>query len=60
MLRANGHKAVVVIATDGESSDGDIADAMKPLEVTISFSTSSSTTSSDLFILSYRDYLFGL
>ena len=31
-LYANGQKAVVVIATDGESSDGDIAAAMKPLE----------------------------
>ena len=31
-LRANGQRAVVVIATDGESSDGDIAAAMKPLE----------------------------
>lgn len=30
-LRANGHKAVVVIATDGESSDGNIVDAMRPL-----------------------------
>lgn len=33
MLRSNGQKAVVVIATDGESSDGDIADAMRPLQV---------------------------
>jgi hypothetical protein len=31
-LRANGHRAVVTIATDGESSDGDIAAAMKPLQ----------------------------
>lgn len=31
-LRANAQKAVVVIATDGESSDGNIADAMRPLE----------------------------
>jgi hypothetical protein len=31
-LRANAQKAVVMIATDGESSDGDIATAMKPLE----------------------------
>jgi Mg-chelatase subunit ChlD len=31
-LRANAQKAVLVIATDGESSDGDIAEAMKPLE----------------------------
>lgn len=31
-LRANGHKALVVIATDGESSDGDIAEAMRPLK----------------------------
>lgn len=33
MLRANGQKAVVVIATDGESSDGNMAEAMKPLQV---------------------------
>lgn len=31
-LRATGQKAVLVIATDGESSDGDIVTAMKPLE----------------------------
>ena len=31
-LRSTGQKAVVVIATDGESSDGDLAQAMKPLE----------------------------
>jgi len=31
-LRASGQKAVVVIATDGESSDGNIADALKPLQ----------------------------
>ncbi len=31
-LRANGQKACVVIATDGESSDGDIATAMRPLK----------------------------
>ena len=31
-LRQNGQKAVVVIATDGESSDGDIAAAMRPLQ----------------------------
>eukprot|EP01035_Chromulina_nebulosa_P021818 gene21818-28236_t len=30
-LRANGQKACVIICTDGESSDGDIAEAMKPL-----------------------------
>ncbi len=30
-LRANGQKAVVVIATDGESSDGNVAEALKPL-----------------------------
>jgi len=30
-LRANGQKACVIICTDGESSDGDIAAAMKPL-----------------------------
>lgn len=32
ILRANGQKACVIIATDGESSDGDIAEAMRPLE----------------------------
>ncbi len=31
-LRANGHKAVLIINTDGESSDGDLAQAMKPLQ----------------------------
>lgn len=30
-LRANGQKAVVVIATDGESSDGNVAEALRPL-----------------------------
>jgi len=30
-LRANRQRAVLVIATDGESSDGDVAQAMKPL-----------------------------
>ena len=32
VLRANNQKAAVIIATDGESSDGDLADAMKPLQ----------------------------
>ena len=31
-LRANNQRACVMIATDGESSDGDIAEALKPLE----------------------------
>mmetsp|Transcript_4758 Transcript_4758/g.4898 ORF Transcript_4758/g.4898 Transcript_4758/m.4898 type:complete len:304 (+) Transcript_4758:111-1022(+) len=31
-LRANGQRAGVVIATDGESSDGDVAAAMAPLK----------------------------
>jgi len=31
-LRSSGSKAVVVIATDGESSDGDLAAAMRPLK----------------------------
>lgn len=31
-LRAAGQKACVVIATDGESSDGDIAQALRPLK----------------------------
>eukprot|EP01006_Ploeotia_vitrea_P046618 TRINITY_DN67042_c0_g1_i2.p1 TRINITY_DN67042_c0_g1~~TRINITY_DN67042_c0_g1_i2.p1 ORF type:complete len:330 (-),score=14.24 TRINITY_DN67042_c0_g1_i2:109-1098(-) len=30
-LRANGHKAAVIICTDGEASDGDVAAALKPL-----------------------------
>jgi hypothetical protein len=30
-LRAAGQKAVVVIATDGESSDGNVAEALRPL-----------------------------
>ncbi len=32
-LRAAGQKACVMIATDGESSDGDIASAMRPLQM---------------------------
>ncbi len=32
-LRASGQKACVMIATDGESSDGDIASAMRPLQM---------------------------
>ncbi len=32
VLRVHGQKACVIIATDGESSDGDVASAMKPLE----------------------------
>jgi len=31
-LRANGHKAVIVICTDGEASDGDLAQALAPLK----------------------------
>ena len=31
-LRANRQRAVVVIATDGESSDGDVTQAMRPLQ----------------------------
>jgi hypothetical protein len=31
-LRANNQKACVVIASDGESTDGEVADALKPLE----------------------------
>ena len=31
-LRATGQRVVVVIATDGESSDGDIVSAMRPLQ----------------------------
>jgi hypothetical protein len=31
-LRAEGRKAVVVIMTDGEPSDGDVADALRPLQ----------------------------
>jgi hypothetical protein len=30
-LRAAGQKACVMIATDGESSDGDVAEALRPL-----------------------------
>jgi hypothetical protein len=40
LLRSNGQRAVVVIATDGESSDGDIAAAMTPLRVSLSLSLS--------------------
>lgn len=32
MLRAEGKKAALVIATDGEPSDGDVADALRPLQ----------------------------
>jgi hypothetical protein len=31
-LRATGQRALLVIATDGEASDGDITDAMRPLK----------------------------
>lgn len=31
-LRAKGQKACIIIATDGESSDGDIVEAMRPLQ----------------------------
>ena len=31
-LRANGQKAAVIIATDGESTDGSVSEAMKPLQ----------------------------
>jgi len=32
-LQSKGQKACVIIATDGESSDGDIAEAMRPLNL---------------------------
>ena len=32
MLRNNNQRAAVIIATDGEASDGDVAAALKPLE----------------------------
>ncbi len=31
-LRATARKACVVIATDGESTDGNLVDAMRPLQ----------------------------
>lgn len=31
-LRSTGRKACVVIATDGESTDGNLVDAMRPLQ----------------------------
>lgn len=31
VLKANGQKVTVMIATDGESSDGNVADALRPL-----------------------------
>lgn len=38
-LRVNGQKAALVICTDGESSDGNIANAMRLLlDVRINFS----------------------
>ena len=30
-LKANGHKAAIIICTDGESSDGDVAAALNQL-----------------------------
>ena len=39
-LRANNQKAVVVIATDGESSDGNVAEALRPLTEVSTFSQS--------------------
>jgi len=30
-LKANGQKAAVIITTDGESSDGNVAEALRPL-----------------------------
>merc|ERR1719223_1681857 len=33
LLKANNQKAAVVICTDGESSDGNVADALRPLTV---------------------------
>lgn len=45
-LRANGQKAVVMIATDGESSDGNVAEALRPL-----------TNVSTLLICSFRTSL---
>ena len=47
-LRRNGQKAVVVIATDGESSDGDLAMAMRPLQRYIDFNPLITLTS-DVF-----------
>lgn len=32
MLRAMGQKVCIIIATDGESSDGDVAEALRPLK----------------------------
>ena len=32
ILRQNGQKACVIIATDGEATDGSLADSMRPLE----------------------------
>lgn len=32
-LRANAQKAVVIIITDGEASDGDVMQALRPLQV---------------------------
>ena len=35
VLRANAQKAVVIIITDGEASDGDVMQALRPLQVII-------------------------
>ena len=31
-LRANGHKAAVIICTDGEASDGNVTEALKQFQ----------------------------
>jgi hypothetical protein len=57
LLRSNGQKAVVVVATDGESSDGDIASAMTPLRVKSFFFE---LRFPSLMTLLYRIFQFGL
>lgn len=53
-LRANNQKAVVVIATDGESSDGNVAEALRPLtDVSFLFLSFSLLNLIDFVICSY-------
>lgn len=44
VLRANAQRAVVIIITDGEASDGDVMQALRPLQVRPKISLDSLTT----------------
>jgi hypothetical protein len=41
VLRASAQRAVVIIITDGEASDGDVMQALRPLQVALSLSPTS-------------------